>query len=94
MTSTIVHVVDDDELARKGTARLLGAAGFEVRAYGTAQEFLTAVDPDVPGCIILAVRLPDQNGLDIQAALAQRGAALPIVFVTGHAQIPDTVRAI
>ena len=93
MTSAVVHVVDDDELARKGTARLLAAAGFEVRTYASAQDFLGAVDAEAPGCVILDVRLPDQNGLEIQAALAERRARLPIVFVTGHGEIPDTVRA-
>jgi FixJ family two-component response regulator len=94
MTSPIVHVVDDDELARKGTARLLAAAGFDARTYASALAFLTAIEPDMAGCIILDVRLPDQNGLELQAALAARAVTLPIVFVTGHGEIPDTVRAI
>jgi FixJ family two-component response regulator len=94
MTGTIVHVVDDDELARTGTARLLGAAGFEVRTYPTAGEFLAAVTPDAPGCVILDVQLPDQHGLDIQLALADRAVPLPVIFVTGYGQIPDSVRAI
>ena len=94
MAATVVHVVDDDELARNGTARLLGAAGYEARTYATAHDFLRAVDPAVPGCIILDVNLPDQSGLDIQVALAERAVPLPIVFVTGHGQIPDSVRAI
>lgn len=93
MTHTVVHVVDDDDLARTGTARLLAAAGFAVRTYATAEEFLAAVQPDTPGCIILDVRLPDRNGLDIQVALAEQAVWLPIVFVTGYGQIPDTVRA-
>jgi FixJ family two-component response regulator len=91
---SIVHVVDDDEAARKGTARLLGAAGFEARTYGSAREFLGAIDPEASGCIILDVRLPDQNGLDLQVALAERAVLLPIIFITGHGEIPDTVRAI
>ena len=94
MTSTLVHVVDDDELARKGTARLLAAAGFEVRTYASAQEFLNAVDPDAAGCIVLDVQLPDRSGLELQVLLAESAIALPIVFMTGHGQIPDTVRAI
>jgi FixJ family two-component response regulator len=94
MTSQIVHVVDDDELARKGTTRLLAAAGFDARTYASALDFLTAIEPDMAGCIILDVRLPDQNGLELQTALAARAVTLPIVFVTGHGEIPDTVRAI
>jgi len=93
MTSTVVHVVDDDELARKATARLLGAAGFDVRTHASAQDFLTALEPDVPGCIILDVQLPDTNGLELQLALAKRAVSLPIIFMTGYGQIPDTVRA-
>jgi FixJ family two-component response regulator len=94
MTSRVVHVVDDDELARKGTARLLEAAGFDVRTYVSAEDFLTAVRPDVPGCIILDLRLPGKSGLEMQLALADRAVSLPIVFLTGHGQIPDTVSAI
>ena len=94
MTSAIVHVVDDDDLARKGTARLLTAAGFEARTYASAGEFLETVDPDGSGCIILDVRMPDQSGLDLQVALAKRAVTLPIIFMTGHGQIPDSVRAI
>jgi FixJ family two-component response regulator len=94
MTSQTVHVVDDDELARKGTARLLAAAGYEARTYASALDFLSAIEGDAAGCIVLDVRLPDQSGLDLQVALAERGVPLPIVFMTGHGEIPDTVRAI
>jgi FixJ family two-component response regulator len=96
MTSAIVYVVDDDELTRKGTARLLAAAGFEARTYASALEFLSAVESDAKtsGCIILDVRLPDQSGLELQVALAKRAVPLPIIFLTGHGEIPDTVRAI
>ena len=94
MTGSIVHVVDDDDDARKGTARLLEAAGFEARTYATAGDFLSKVESASPGCIILDVRLPDRHGLDLQAALAGRAVSMPIVFVTGHGEIPDSVRAI
>jgi FixJ family two-component response regulator len=94
MTSQIVHVVDDDELARKATARLLAAAGFAARTYASARDFLTAIEPGMAGCIILDVRLPDQSGLEVQTALATRAVPLPIIFVTGYGEIPDTVRAI
>ena len=94
MTGSIVHVVDDDEDTRKATARLLAAAGFEARTYASAGEFLGAIEPEPRGCIILDVRLPDHSGLELQATLAERGVALPIVFLTGHGEIPDTVRAI
>jgi FixJ family two-component response regulator len=94
MTQAIVHVVDDDDDTRKGTARLLAAAGFEARTYASARDFLMALEPNMAGCIILDVRLPDRSGLDVQSALAERAVTLPIVFVTGHGEIPDTVRAI
>ena len=94
MEPSIVHVVDDDEDVRKGTARLITAAGFEARTYATASEFLDVVEPDTPGCLILDLRLPDHNGLDLQAALTERGIPIPIVFVSGHGAIPDSVRAI
>jgi FixJ family two-component response regulator len=96
MTSPIVHVVDDDELTRKGTARLLAAAGLDARTYGSALEFLNIIESDTStsGCVILDVQLPDQSGLELQVALAKRAVPLPIIFVTGHGQIPDTVQAI
>jgi FixJ family two-component response regulator len=94
MTAARVHIVDDDDDARKGTARLIEAAGFEARTYASAHDLLNAIEPEMTGCIILDVQLPDQSGLDVQTALAARAVTLPIVFVTGHGQIPDTVRAI
>jgi FixJ family two-component response regulator len=94
MTTQIVHIVDDDELARTGTERLLAAAGFESRTYASARDFLIAIKPDMAGCILLDVQMPGQTGLDLQTALAERGVTLPIIFVTGHGEIPDTVRAI
>jgi len=94
MTGPIVHVVDDDDDARRATARLLAAAGFEARTYASALAFLNGIDLEAPGCVVLDVCLPDQSGLDLQVALAARGVPLPIVFVTGHGVIPDSVRAI
>ena len=94
MASPVVHIVDDDELARKGTARLLTVAGYDVRTYASAQEFLDAVEPNAPGCIILDVQMPDVSGLELQVALLERAVNIPIVFMTAHGQIPDTVRAI
>jgi FixJ family two-component response regulator len=94
MTGPIVHVVDDDDDARKATARLLAIAGFEVRTYANSLDFLNAIDQEAPGCIVLDLCLPDQSGLELQQVLAARGVPLPIVFVTGHGLIPDSVRAI
>jgi FixJ family two-component response regulator len=90
----IVHVVDDDDSVRTGVVRLLRAAGFEARSYASAGEFLLGgPDPDAPGCVVLDVRLPGPSGLDLQAALARLEAPLPIVFLTGHGDIPMSVRA-
>ena len=93
-TDPIVHVVDHDPVACRATIGLLEAAGFPARTYRSAREFLSAVEAPMSGCIILDVRLPDQSGLDLQVALAERGVLLPIIFVTGHGEIPDIVRAI
>lgn len=92
-STAAVYVVDDDESMRKALSRLLGAAGFEVRAYASAGEFLLEPPGDRPGCILLDVRMPGPSGLDLQAALAKLDRALPVVFLTGHGDIPMSVRA-
>jgi FixJ family two-component response regulator len=89
----IIHVVDDDESLRTAVARLLRAAGYEVRAYRSAGEFLLSGPRDAPGCVVLDVRLPGLSGLDVQEAFAQLDAAPPIIFLTGHGDIPMSVRA-
>jgi FixJ family two-component response regulator len=93
MTPT-VYVVDDDEGVRKATTRLLTAAGFAVRTYASGDCLLAELEPDTPGCIILDVCMPGLSGLDLQVALGDRDDRLPIIFLTGHAEVPDTVRAI
>jgi FixJ family two-component response regulator len=94
MPLSTVHIVDDDEGSRTSTARLLMAAGYHAHPHASAVAFLAAVRPDMRGCIILDVRLPGQSGLDVQVSLAELGVELPIIFLTGYAEIPDTVRAI
>jgi FixJ family two-component response regulator len=89
-----IYVVDDDEATATGMTRLLGAAGFAVRAHASAAEFLATFKPQGAGCIILDVRLPDVSGLDLQKVIAGRDDPLPIIFLTGHAEVPDSVRAI
>jgi len=91
---SIVHVVDDEQATRKAMARLLTAAGFAMRTYASADEFLAADASKAPGCIILDVQLPGLSGLDLQVALSKLQDPLPIIFLTGHAEIPDSVRAI
>lgn len=94
IAGSIVRVVDDDDSARKGVVRLLQAAGHEAVGYGSAGAFLLD-DPgrNAPGCIVLDVRMPGPSGLELQEALAQRGVTLPIIFLTGHGDIPMSVRA-
>lgn len=93
MSGQVVHFVDDDDAMRKATARLLEAAGLQVATYASARDFLTCADSSMAGCVILDMRLPDQSGLDLQAALASQGVQLPVIFMTGYGLIPDTVRA-
>jgi len=87
---SLVLVIDDDPSVRNGLTLLFRSVGFETRAFGSAQEFLQSTLPDVPSCLVLDVRLPGQSGLDFQAELVTR---IPIIFMTGHGDIPMTVRA-
>ncbi len=89
----LIHVVDDDDSLRTALLRLLDAAGFEACGYASTGEFLLHPLPDRPGCLLLDVRLPGPSGLELQAALQQHGIALPVVFLTGHADVASTVRA-
>jgi FixJ family two-component response regulator len=90
----VIHVVDDDDSVRTGVVRLLQAAGFEARGYASAGEFLLGrSDRNAPGCVVLDVRMPGPSGLDLQDALARLEEPLPIVFLTGHGDIPMSVRA-
>jgi FixJ family two-component response regulator len=89
----IVFVIDDDPLVRESVADLLNSAGLTVQTFGSAVEFVQAKRPDVPACLILDVKLPDISGLDLQAELAKSGIETPIVFLTGHGDIPMSVRA-
>jgi FixJ family two-component response regulator len=95
MTSdaSIVFVVDDDRSVRDGLRRLITSVGLTVEVFSSAQAFLNARRPDVPGCLVLDVRLPGLSGLDLQRELAGSDATLPIIFLTGHGDIPMSVRA-
>lgn len=90
--SSIVFVVDDDHRVRAALSRLLSAAGLAVAAFGSATEFLESEMPDAPSCLILDLQMPGIGGLELQQRLAA-GEAPPIVFITGHGDIPSTVRA-
>lgn len=91
--SPIIHVVDDDVSFRTAVTRLLRAAGYEVCVYPSAADFLLARPFGTPGCVVLDVNMPGQNGLDCQAELAKLDNTLPIIFLTGHGDIPISVRA-
>jgi len=95
MTATvpIVHVVDDDASFLAAISRLLRANGFAVKTYSSAHEFLSQLDAHAPGCVLADLRMPQMNGLDLQSALAQTSNPLPILFLTGHGDIPSSVRA-
>jgi FixJ family two-component response regulator len=91
----IVHVVDDDASFRKAMERRLIQAGYEVSTYPSAQHLLDCLpSKSVPGCILLDVRIPQLSGPELQERLSELGSALPIIFLTGHPDIPATVRAI
>lgn len=90
----IVFVVDDDDAVRASLERLIRSARFNVKTFAAADQFLKSERPDVPGCLVLDVKLPGIGGLDLQRRLAESDIAIPIVFITGHGDIPMTVRAI
>jgi len=88
-----VFVIDDDAAVRASIQGLLKSADLRSEAFATAEEFLHSKRPDRPGCLVLDVRLPGVNGLDFQRVLADAGIRIPIIFITGHGDIPMTVRA-
>ena len=89
----VVFVVDDDASMRGALENLIGSVGLEVRAFPSPEEFLRAERPDAPACLVLDVRLPGKSGLAFQEDLAAAGIALPVIFITGHGDIPMSVRA-
>jgi FixJ family two-component response regulator len=90
---TMVFVIDDDPSFRRSTGALIGSAGFNVQTFSSAEEFLRSRRPDVPACLVLDVRLPHLSGLDLQRELAKTSVQIPIIFITGHGDIPMTVQA-
>jgi FixJ family two-component response regulator len=89
----IVFVVDDDASIREAVQRLIASVGLRVETFGSTREFLAAKRPDAPACLVLDVRLPDASGLELQRDLTAADIHIPIIFVTGHADVPMTVRA-
>ena len=92
-TGRTVHIVDDDTSFLAATSRLLRASGYAVSSFASAMEFLARRDADAPGCVLADVRMPGMSGLELQAALARSTNPLPILFLTGHGDIPSSVRA-
>jgi FixJ family two-component response regulator len=89
----IVFVIDDDPSMRLALEDLVSTVGLEVRAFASPQEFLQSKPPDTPGCLVLDVRLPGMSGLTFHKELAKTGLTLPVIFITGHGDIPMSVRA-
>jgi FixJ family two-component response regulator len=89
----VVFVIDDDPSMRGALEDLVGSVGLQVRPFASPQDFLQSKLPEVPGCLVLDVRLPGMSGLAFQKELAKLGIALPVIFITGHGDIPMSVRA-
>lgn len=92
-SQSTVYVVDDDPSMRRAVARLCLSAGLEVKSFGSAQELLSTPPPGSPACLVLDLRMPGLSGLDLQTELIRRNIETPIVFITGHGDIPVGVRA-
>jgi len=91
--NAIVYLIDDDTQVREGLANLLQSVGLQVEAFATTTEFLARARQDIPQCLVLDVRLQGVSGLDLQAQLLSANINIPIIFITGHADIPMTVKA-
>ena len=93
MPGELVFVIDDDGSMRAAISRLLNAVGLTVQTCASASEFLRSKLPDVPACVVLDVRLPDLSGLDLQRQMVEMGIHFPVIFITGHGDIPMSVQA-
>ena len=90
---SIVYVIDDESSIREAITSLIRSIGMRVETFGSAQEFMASSRPDVPACLVLDVRMPGLSGLDLQRELTDAGIRIPIIFITGHGDIPMSVRA-
>jgi FixJ family two-component response regulator len=93
-TDRLVYVVEDDNALRDSLCWLIESAGYSVSAYSNAESFLAYLEPDARGCLVLDVRMPGMSGLELQERLIRRGQHLPIIFITGHGDVPMAVSAI
>ncbi|TDG02848.1 response regulator transcription factor [Paraburkholderia guartelaensis] len=94
LPAPVIYIVDDDNGMRTSLAWLLESVGVKSEGFANAADFLRAFDPDIPACLVLDVRMPETSGFDVQTELNRRGATLPIIFVSGHGDIPMSVRAL
>jgi FixJ family two-component response regulator len=93
MSDSIVYIVDDDLSVREGLEDLLQSVGLATASFGSTQDFLKSTRADIPACIVLDVRLPGQSGLEFQRTLSEANIHLPVIFISGHGDIPMSVRA-
>lgn len=89
----LIRVVDDDASFLKAIARMLRASGFEVKTFSSAPSFLAGSEPIVPGCVIMDLQMPGLDGLQLQDAMARAGQTLPVIFLSGHGDVPATAQA-
>jgi FixJ family two-component response regulator len=89
----MVYIVDDDAAVRDALAALLGSVGLEARTFASAEAFIEAADAGMRGCLLLDVRMPGMGGLELQPRLREQGVLLPVIFITGHGDVPMAVRA-
>lgn len=94
MPKPAVFIVDDDDAVRRGLTALLGAKGYAVQAFGSAEAFLEALPPHPSGCLLADIRMPHMSGLELQRELNRRGIALPVIVITGHGDVPVAVAAL
>ena len=92
-TSPIVYIVDDDDEVRESLADLVDSVGLKAETFANAPAFLAAYSPEQVGCVVLDIRMPGMSGLDLQQELSERGSTLPIIFISGHGDIPMAVEA-
>src|SRR5450631_721171 len=91
--ASVVYVVDDDDGMRRALGTLLSTVGYKTAVFSRPSEFLAAFKPDSPGCLVLDIRMPDMSGLEVQQHLNRMGSMLPIIFITGHGDVPMAVQA-
>ena len=92
-TGPTIYVVDDDDGMRRALITLLGTVGYQTAAYGKPSEFLAHFKPNEPGCLVLDIRMPEMSGLEVQQHLNRKGSMLPVIFITGHGDVPMAVQA-